>query len=54
MRLSSNDVFIFCTAIGAVCFFIVALINKYLGISFYEPLQTALLIAIVQGIAIKR
>ena len=54
MKLSRNDIAIFCTLVGGLSFVLVAIINKYLGLPFYEPLQTAILLIIVQGILVKK
>lgn len=53
MKLSKNDIAIFCTFVGMASFMLVAIINKFLGLPFYEPLQTSILLAIVQGMLVK-
>lgn len=53
MKISPNDWAIFFTGVGAACFYLVAIINSFLGLPFYEPLQTAILFTIVQGMFVR-
>jgi len=54
MKISSHDIAILCTFVAVVSFMLVAIINKYQGLAFYDPLQTAILLTITLGILVKR